>query len=295
MNHRGHREHREFQLRRLFQKLPQLKFSVLSVSSVVQAVAVAVAVAAATTAHAQEYAVDSGRIEIPLLNPPLFESTSHLVTRKDSLIAAKARRAAERSSAVRIVVSIGARRLWVLSGADTLLDAPVAVGMGRTLAYAGKRWTFATPLGVRNVRAKRSTPFWRPPDWAYAEVAREHGLKLVRMREDRPMLLRDGQRLVVRASLVGVMMPDGFAPLPVEEHIVFDETLYVPPHGTRNRLIEGTLGVYQLDLGDGYLLHGTPNEESIGWATTHGCVRLRGHDIEWLFANVPVGTPVYLY
>jgi L,D-transpeptidase catalytic domain len=249
----------------------------------------------ATAVRAQEYAVDSGRVELLPFDVPLFESTAHLVTRRDSLLSANARRAAERSSAMRVVVSIGARRLWVLSGADTLLDAPVAVGMGRTLAYAGKRWTFATPLGVRNVRAKRSTPYWRPPDWAYAEVAREHRLKLVRMREDRPILLSDGQRLVVRDSLVGVMMPDGFAPLPVEEHIVFGETLYAPPHGTRNRLIEGTLGVYQLDLGDGYLLHGTPNEESIGWATTHGCVRLRGHDIEWLFANVPVGTAVYLY
>jgi lipoprotein-anchoring transpeptidase ErfK/SrfK len=196
---------------------------------------------------------------------------------------------------MRIVVSIGARRLWVLSGADTVLDAPVAVGMGRTLAYAGRRWAFATPIGARRVRAKRSTPYWRPPDWAYAEVAREHGLRLARMRADRPVALSDGRQLVVRDSLVGVMLPDGFAPLPVEEHIVFDETLYVPPHGTRNRLIEGELGVYQLDLGDGYLLHGTPHEESIGWATTHGCVRLRGHDIEWLFANVPVGTAVYLY
>jgi lipoprotein-anchoring transpeptidase ErfK/SrfK len=248
----------------------------------------------ATGMHAQEYAVDSGRIE---LNPPyrLFESTAHLVTRRDSLLSAKARRAAVRSTAMRIVVSIGARRLWVVSGSDTLLDAPVAVGMGRTLAYGGKRWTFATPLGVRTVLAKRSTPFWRPPDWAYAEVAREHGLRFARMRADRPVRLSDGRELVVRDSLVGVMLPDGFAPLPVEEHIVFDETLYVPPYGTRNRLIEGELGLYQLDLGEGYLLHGTPHEESIGWATTHGCVRLRGHDIEWLFANVPVGTAVYLY
>jgi hypothetical protein len=249
----------------------------------------------ATSTQAQEYAVDSGRVDLPPLIFPPFESTSHLVTRKDSLVSANARRAAARSTEMRIVVSIGARRLWVLAGPDTLLDAPVAVGMGRTLAYGGKRWVFATPLGVRNVRAKRSTPFWRPPDWAYAEVAREHGLKLARMRADRPVRLRDGRQLIVRDSLVGIMMPDGFAPLPVEEHIVFNETLYVPPHGTRNRLIEGTLGIYQLDLGDGYLLHGTPNEESIGWATTHGCVRLRGHDIEWLFANVPVGTAVYLY
>jgi hypothetical protein len=249
----------------------------------------------ATKTRAQEYAVDSGGLEFPLPIPPLFESTAHLVTRKDSVTSANARRAAERSSALRVVVSVGARRLWVLSGPDTLLDAPVAVGMGRTLKYAGKRWTFATPLGVRTVRAKRSSPYWRPPDWAYAEVAREHALKLARMPADRPVRLNNGWELVVRDSLVGVMLPDGFAPLPVEEHIVFDETLYVPPLGTRNRLIEGELGLYQLDLGDGYLLHGTPHEESIGWATTHGCVRLRGHDIEWLFANVPVGTAVYLY
>lgn len=252
---------------------------------------------AASSASAQEYYLDSGYVEVlpPIPPPPVFESTSHLVTRKDSVTSAKARRAAERSTAMRVVVSIGARRLWVVSGADTLLNTDVAVGMGRTLAYAGRRWTFATPLGTRTVLRKRSTPFWRPPDWAYAEVAREHGLKLARLRADRPVTLRDGRRLVVRDSLVGVMMPDGFAPLPVEEHIVFDETLYVPPLGTRNRLIEGELGLYQLDLGEGYMLHGTPHEESIGFATTHGCVRLRGHDIEWLFANVPVGTPVYLY
>jgi hypothetical protein len=249
----------------------------------------------ATAVRAQEYAVDSGRVDLLPFDVPLFESTAHLVTRRDSLLSANARRAAERSSAMRVVVSIGARRLWVLAGSDTLLDAQVAVGMGRTLKYAGRRWTFATPLGVRTVLAKRSTPYWRPPDWAYAEVAREHGLKLATMRADRPVVLSDGRLLVVRDSLVGVMLPDGFAPLPIEEHIVFDETLYVPPLSTQNRLIEGELGVYQLDLGDGYLLHGTPHEESIGWATTHGCVRLRGHDIEWLFANVPVGTAVYLY
>lgn len=249
-----------------------------------------------TSARAQETYLDTGYVALlPPTPPPTFELTSHLVTRKDSIASARARRAAERSSAMRVVVSIGARRLWVVSGADTLLDAPVAVGMGRTLSYAGRRWTFATPIGVRKVLRKRSTPYWRPPDWAYAEVAREHGLRLEHLRADRPLTLSDGRQLVVRDSLVGVMMPDGFAPLPVEEHVVFDETLYVPPLGTRNRLIEGELGTYQLDLGEGYLLHGTPHEESIGFATTHGCVRLRGHDIEWLFANVPVGTAVYLY
>lgn len=257
--------------------------------------AVVVFSSVATACRAQEYSVETGSVALYPADAPFVETTDHLVSRKDSLLSTRARREAERASPMRIVVSVGGRRLWVVSGIDTLLTAPVAVGMGRTLSYGGKRWTFATPLGVHTIRAKRSTPFWRPPEWAYAEVAREHDLKLKRLRADRPEKLEDGRLLVVRDSLVGVMMPDGFAPLPVEEHIVFGETLYVPPLGTRNRLIEGELGLYQLDLGDGYLLHGTPHEESIGLATTHGCVRLRGHDIEWLFEHVPVGTRVYLY
>jgi lipoprotein-anchoring transpeptidase ErfK/SrfK len=30
-------------------------------------------------------------------------------------------------------------------------------------------------------------------------------------------------------------------------------------------------------------------------AATHGCVRLRDQDIEWLYENIPVGTKVYVY
>src|SRR5688572_15688153 len=138
-------------------------------------IAVLVTLLLAATAHAQQIYLDTAYVELLPLSPPVFESTSHLVSRKDSIASARARRAAGRSSAMRVVVSIGARRLWVVSGADTLLDAPVAVGMGRTLSYAGRRWTFATPIGVRKVLMKRSTPYWRPPDWAYAEVAASMG------------------------------------------------------------------------------------------------------------------------
>jgi lipoprotein-anchoring transpeptidase ErfK/SrfK len=69
----------------------------------------------------------------------------------------------------------------------------------------------------------------------------------------------------------------------------------MPPHGTANRRIEGELGAYKLDLGEGYMLHGTPHQGSLGRAATHGCIRLSDEDIEYLFKNVPVGTRVYLY
>ena len=94
----------------------------------------------------------------------------------------------------------------------------------------------------------------------------------------------------------GVMHPDsGFMYLPLDEEIVFDETLFVPPVGSKNRQIQGTLGKYKLDTGAGILLHGTPHQNSIGKAATHGCLRLRDEDIEWLYDYVPVGTKVYIY
>ena len=215
--------------------------------------------------------------------------------RTDSLMSVRTRRAALKARGLHIVVSINARQLWVIDGRDTLYRAQVAVGMGRKLEYGGRRWTFATPPGVRTVLAKKQEPLWSPPDWHYAEVAREYGLRLVNMPANKPLKLPDGRKLVVRDSLVGIMLPDGFAPLPADEHIVFDSTLYVPPLGTKNRFVDGELGRYMLDMGNGYRLHGTPREQTIGSATTHGCVRLRDEDVQWLYDFVPIGTKVYIY
>jgi lipoprotein-anchoring transpeptidase ErfK/SrfK len=80
-----------------------------------------------------------------------------------------------------------------------------------------------------------------------------------------------------------------------DEEVIWDGTLYVPPIGTRQRAITGELGRFRLDLGDGYLLHGTPHTESIGEPSSHGCIRLGDEDIAWLYENVPVGTRVFTY
>ena len=37
------------------------------------------------------------------------------------------------------------------------------------------------------------------------------------------------------------------------------------------------------------------SRNSIGKAATHGCMRLRDEDIEWLYQFVPVGTKIYIY
>ena len=58
---------------------------------------------------------------------------------------------------------------------------------------------------------------------------------------------------------------------------------------------DNPLGRYALYLGvSGYLLHGTNKPFGIGMRVTHGCVRLYPEDIETLYAQVPVGTPVHL-
>ena len=38
--------------------------------------------------------------------------------------------------------------------------------------------------------------------------------------------------------------------------------------------------------------HGTPNEELIGQAVSHGCVRMRNQDVVALYNKVAIGTPV---
>jgi hypothetical protein len=171
----------------------------------------------------------------------------------------------------------------------------VSVASGHELTYAGRRWRFATPRGTLRVLGKRTDPVWSPPDWHYAEVAQTHALRLRRLTLAGARL-DDGRRIEIRDSVVGLVLPDDttFLPLPVDEHIVFESTLYIPPIGTHNRRLQGELGKYALDLGNGYLLHGTADQRSIGTATTHGCIRLPDEELAWLYRHIPVGATVHV-
>lgn len=197
----------------------------------------------------------------------------------------------------RVLISVEQRRLWVLSPADdTLFGAPVAVGSGRTLHASERTWLFRTPRGETIVRLKEVAPVWIPPDWHYEEAARKLGLRTQRLAYDQPVLLDAGAQLLVRANTVGILGVDSvFRALPLDEEIIFDSRLFIPPFGTKNRRVEGALGPYRLLLANGVGLHGTPYKESIGTASTHGCIRLHDEDITWLFENVPVGSRVTIY
>jgi lipoprotein-anchoring transpeptidase ErfK/SrfK len=218
-------------------------------------------------------------------------------SRKDSLAYESARAAADRANGYHIVVDIFAHQLYVVDGGDTLYAAPVATAMNATLTYGGRSWRFETPRGVRKVLSKDRDPVWTPPEWHYAEVALEHQLKLRTLQRGQTVRLKDGTRLTTRGDEVGIIEPGEkeFVPLVLDEHVVFDNTIFIPPAGTKHRSIQGELGHFRLALGDGYQLHGTPYTNSVGAAVTHGCIRLRDEDIEWLYDNVPVGTRVYLY
>ena len=216
-------------------------------------------------------------------------------SRSDSIASVRTRLAADREPGLRIVISLNDRQLWAVIGSDTLLRAPVAVSTDETLEYQGRMWRFETPRGVRTVLGKKANPVWIPPEWHYAEVAREHSLRLAVMKPGKTML-NDGRALEVRNGEVGVVDQSGeFALLPTDEEIIFDNTLFVPPVGSMNRRIEGELGAHMLDTGNGFLLHGTPHKATIGTAATHGCIRLRDDDIQWLYDMMPVGTKVFIY
>jgi lipoprotein-anchoring transpeptidase ErfK/SrfK len=55
------------------------------------------------------------------------------------------------------------------------------------------------------------------------------------------------------------------------------------------------VGTRWMGLGyKGYGIHGTNHPESIGHAASHGCIRMRNHDVEELFELVHVGDEVEL-
>ena len=63
----------------------------------------------------------------------------------------------------------------------------------------------------------------------------------------------------------------------------------VPP-GPGNPLGTRWMGISSPGVG----IHGTPDAASIGYSASHGCIRMRIPDAEWLFDHVEVGTPVFI-
>lgn len=63
----------------------------------------------------------------------------------------------------------------------------------------------------------------------------------------------------------------------------------IPP-GPGNPLGTRWMGISSPAVG----IHGTPDAASIGYSVSHGCIRMRIPEVEWLFEQVEIGTPVYI-
>jgi lipoprotein-anchoring transpeptidase ErfK/SrfK len=62
------------------------------------------------------------------------------------------------------------------------------------------------------------------------------------------------------------------------------------PPGPGNPLGTRWMGISSPGVG----IHGTPEDGSIGYSLSHGCIRMHIPQAEWLFDHVEVGTPVYI-
>ena len=63
----------------------------------------------------------------------------------------------------------------------------------------------------------------------------------------------------------------------------------IPP-GPGNPLGTRWMGLSAPGVG----IHGTPDDASIGYSASHGCIRMHIPDAEWLFHHVKLGTPVVI-
>ncbi len=57
----------------------------------------------------------------------------------------------------------------------------------------------------------------------------------------------------------------------------------------------GSLGEYALDLGDGYMIHGTLYERLLGRSVTHGCVRVGREALRTIARSTGPGSQVFIY
>jgi lipoprotein-anchoring transpeptidase ErfK/SrfK len=63
----------------------------------------------------------------------------------------------------------------------------------------------------------------------------------------------------------------------------------IPGDDPSNPIKARWLGIY-----DGVGVHGTSDDSSIGSAASHGCIRMHVPDVEELYDQVPVGSPIYI-
>ncbi len=111
--------------------------------------------------------------------------------------------------------------------------------------------------------------------------------KLVSEKGDNSFYTPQGVRKVLRKQPNPVWAKPDWA--------FIEEGLPIPPPGHSSRFEAGTLGAYKLELGNGYMIHGTIYKRFIGQSVTHGCIRMLDEDLEAVYKTLAVGSKVYIY
>jgi len=155
-----------------------------------------------------------------------------------------------------------------------------------TKARRMRRWLQLVILGVA------ATQGLAQEQAATRVTARSKRYVVVSIPERKLALIEDGRLVKVYRVAVGAST----SPSPVGRFEIVNRltnpTYYQPglviPAGAQNPLGPRWIGLNKRTFG----IHGTNEPRSIGRAASHGCIRLRNHDVEELFELVRVGDTV---
>ena len=183
-----------------------------------------------------------------------------------------------------------------LAGLDAKLRPlvrPAVVGRRLDLRKTAARITAA----VRSAQREPVRPAFR-----VTPAKRRVGSVIVIRRESNSLYLYEGRRLVRR---VGVATGQSRYPTPLGSFVIADKQYnpwWYPPTSDWAKGLKpvppgagNPLGTRWMGLNGGLVgIHGTPDAASIGYSVSHGCIRMRIPDAEWLFERVDLGTPVVI-
>jgi len=183
-----------------------------------------------------------------------------------------------------------------LAGIDANLRPIVARAVhGRRLDL--RKTAAAITAAVRSAQREPVRPVLR-----VAPANRRIGAVIVIRRESKSLYLYDGRKLVRR---LGVATGQSRYPTPLGTFAVVDKQYnpwWYPPSSDWAKGLKpvppgpgNPLGTRWMGLTGGLVgIHGTPDAASIGYSASHGCIRMRIPDAEWLFEHIDVGTPVVI-
>lgn len=158
-------------------------------------------------------------------------------------------------------------------------------------------------LVVAALQANRRGPIALPGKVFAAKVTQQSfGSVIVIRRGSRHLFIYHGMRLV---RDFGVAVGQARYPTPIGRFQIvvkarnpwwyppssdWARSLKPIPPGRGNPLGTRWMGISAPGVG----IHGTPDDASIGYSLSHGCVRMHIPDAEWLFSHVSVGTAVFI-